>query len=49
MDRKNTDGLRSELMDAPDLKAFLAANEAQFATESAVSLLNGMLYKRGMS
>ncbi len=49
MDRKNTDGLRSELMDAPDLEAFLAANEAQFATESAVSLLNGMLEKRGMA
>lgn len=49
MDRKTTDGLRSELMDAPELKAFLAANEAQFATESAVSLLNGMLEKRGMS
>lgn len=49
MDRKTTDGLRSELMDVPDLEAFLAANEAQFATESAVSLLNGMLEKRGMS
>lgn len=49
MDRKTTDGLRSELMDTPDLEAFLAANKAQFATESAVSLLNGMLEKRGMS
>ncbi len=49
MERKNTDGLRSELMSAPDLSTFLAANEGNFSSESAVALLNGTLEKSGFS
>ena len=46
---KNTDSLRSELMDTPDLQTFLAANEANFSSESAAGLLNEMLEQHGLS
>ena len=47
MERRNTDDLRSELMDAPDLTTFLAANEDNFSSASAVARLNEMLEKIG--
>ena len=49
MARKSTDNLRSELMDAPDLTTFLAANEDNFSSASAVARLNEMLEKKGLS
>ena len=49
MERRNTDDLRSELMDAPDLTTFLAANEDNFSSASAVARLNEMLEKKGLS
>ncbi len=49
MARKSTDNLRSELMDTPDLTTFLAANEANFSSESASMLLNEMLERKGIS
>ena len=49
VERKNTDGLRNELMDAPNLQAFLSANEANFSSESASMLLNEMLERKGIS
>ena len=49
MERRNTDDLRSELMDAPDLTTFLAANEDNFSSASAVTRLNEMLEKEGLS
>ena len=49
MERKNTDGLRSELMEAPDLKAFLSVNEENFSSANAAARLNEMLEKSGIS
>ena len=49
MERRNTDDLRSELMDTPDLTTFLAANEDNFSSASAVARLNEMLEKKGLS
>lgn len=49
MARKSTDNLRSELMDTPDLTTFLAANEDNFSSASAVTRLNEMLEKKGLS
>ena len=49
VERKNTDGLRNELMDAPNLQAFLSANEANFSSESASMLLNETLERKGIS
>ena len=49
MERRNTDDLRSELMDTPDLTTFLAANEDNFSSASAVARLNEMLEKEGLS
>ena len=49
MARKSTDNLRSELMDTPDLTTFLAANEDNFSSASAVARLNEMLEKKGLS
>ena len=49
MARKSTDNLRSELMAAPDLTTFLAANEDNFSSASAVARLNEMLEKKGLS
>ena len=49
MKQKNTDGLRSELMAAPNLQAFLAANEENFSSESAAALLNELLERHGLS
>lgn len=49
MERRNTGNLRSELMDAPDLTTFLAANEDNFSSASAVARLNEMLEKKGLS
>ena len=39
----------SELMAAPDLTTFLAANEDNFSSASAVARLNEMLEKKGLS
>ena len=49
MERRNTDDLRSELMNTPDLTTFLAANEDNFSSASAVARLNEMLEKKGLS
>ena len=49
MARKSTDNLLSELMDTPDLTTFLAANEDNFSSASAVARLNEMLEKKGLS
>ena len=49
VERKNTDGLRSELMDAPNLQAFLSANEVNFSSKRVSMLLNEMLERKGIS
>ena len=49
MERRNTDDLRSELMDAPDLTTFVAAIEDKFSSASAVARLNEMLEKKRLS
>lgn len=46
---KDTDSLRSELMEASDLQAFLSANEANFSSENTAALLNELLKHRGLS
>ena len=47
MARKSTDNLRSELMDTPDLTTFLAANEDNFSSASAVVCKAVFLHRTG--
>ena len=48
-DRKNTDDLRAELMEAPDLKEFLSENRDSFTARSASELLKRLFLKTDLS
>ena len=45
MKNKDTDGLRQELMDSPDLTQFLSQNEELFANKSVAELLTHLFEK----
>ena len=45
MKNKDTDGLRQELMDSPDLTQFLSQNEELFANKSIAQLLTHLFEK----
>ena len=49
MKNKNTDGLRQELMDSPDLTQFLSQNEELFANKSVAELLTHLFEKKHIS
>ena len=49
MKKKDTTGLRQELMDAPNLDGFLAQNQGQFVNQSLSALLNGLFIKKNIS
>ena len=49
MDKKNTDGLRQELMDSTDLLQFLSRNQEQFVDKSVAELLNHLFEKKNIS
>ena len=49
MDKKNTDGLRQELMDSTDLSQFLSRNQEQFVDKSVAELLNHLFEKKNIS
>ena len=49
MDSKNTDDLRQELMQSPNLDEFLSDNEENFSSESVSDILNRLLIKKNIS
>lgn len=49
MKKKNTDNLRQELMDAPDLTQFLTQNQELFVNTSVSELLNQLLKRKNIS
>ena len=49
MKKKNTDGLRQELMDSPDLTLFLSQNQEQFVNKSVSELLNHLFEEKNIS
>ena len=49
MQKKNTDDLRQELMQAPNLDRFLSTNREQFSNESLVESLNRLLGEKRIS
>lgn len=49
MKKKNTDNLRQELMDAPDLTQFLTQNQEIFVNTSISELLNQLLKRKTIS
>ena len=49
MDPKNTDDLRQELMQSPNLDEFLSDNEENFSNESISDILNRLLIKKNIS
>ena len=49
MQKKNTDDLRQELMQAPNLYRFLSTNREQFSNESLVESLNRLLGEKHIS
>ena len=49
MQKKNTDDLRQELMQAPNLVRFLSTNREQFSNESLVECLNRLLGEKRIS
>ena len=49
MDKKNTDGLRQELMDSTNLSQFLSRNQEQFVDKSVAELLNHLFEKKNIS
>ena len=49
MQKKNTDDLRQELMQAPNLDRFLSTNREQFSNESLVESLNRLLGEKHIS
>ena len=49
MGKKNTDGLRQELMDSTDLSQFLSRNQEQFVDKSVAELLNHLFEKKNIS
>ena len=49
MQKKNTDDLRQELMQAPNLDRFLSTNREQFSNESLSESLNRLLGEKRIS
>ena len=49
MQKKNTDDLRQELMQAPNLDRFLSTNREQFSNESLVESLTRLLGEKHIS
>ena len=49
MKKKNTDGLRQELMASTDLSQFLSRNQEQFVDKSVAELLNHLFEKKNIS
>lgn len=49
MNPKNTDDLRQELMQSPNLDEFLSDNEENFSNESISDILNCLLLKKNIS
>lgn len=49
MKKKNTDDLRQELMDSPDLTQFLSRNPEQFVNKSVAELLNYLFEQKHIS
>ena len=49
MNSKNTDDLRQELMQSPNLDEFLSDNEENFSSESISDILNRLLIKKNLS
>ncbi len=49
MKKKNTDGLRQELMDSTDLSQFLSRNQEQFVNKNVAELLNYLFEKKNIS
>ena len=46
---KNTDDLRRELMESPDLERFLSDNEKNFVSDDVNKLLNRLFRERGVT
>ena len=49
MKKKNTDDLRQELMDSPDLVQFLTQNQEHFVNENVSDLLNQLFERKNIS
>lgn len=49
MEKKNTDGLRKEMMDSPDLTQFLSSNQEQFVSNSVADLLIRLFEQKHIS
>ena len=49
MKKKNTDGLRQELMASTDLSQFLSRNQEQFVNKNVAELLNQLFEKKNIS
>ena len=49
MKKKNTDGLRQELMASTDLSQFLSRNQEQFVNKNVTELLNYLFEKKNIS
>lgn len=49
MQKKNTDDLRQELMQAPNLDRFLSTNREQFSNKSLAEILNRLLGEKRIS
>ena len=49
MKKKNTDGLRQELMASTDLSQFLSKNQEQFVNKNVAELLNYLFEKKNIS
>ena len=49
MEKKNTDNLQKELMNAPDLNQFLSQNQKQFVNPNVAELLNRLFERKNIS
>ena len=49
MEKKNTDNLQQEMMNAPDLNQFLSRNQESFVNASVSELLNQLFERKNIS
>ena len=49
MEKKNTDNLQQELMNAPDLNQFLSQNQKQFVNTNVAESLNRLFERKNIS
>ena len=49
MEKKNTDNLQQELINAPDLNQFLSQNQKQFVNPNVAELLNRLFERKNIS